>query len=365
MITTRKLEIELVDSGFTGTQSGIGRYTTELYNHLSRQATINLRKNCYFPFANHFPWLTALPLGIRDHKKGQLVHFTHSIGCAQLLWHPIHPSVVTVHDLGFVSWPPEKEMFIHKWMDILLVKLSHLGLKKADSIITVSDFTRQELVSKLNVLPDHVETVHLGTNLQRFKPIKDARRLISQRYPFLDDIQVKYILNVGAESPRKNLGTLLKAISLLPPQVKLIKIGSPGGERFRANTLKLIRDYDLQQRVILIDRIPEEELPLFYNLAAIYICPSFLEGFGFPVLEAMACGTPVICANTSSLPEITGAAGILVQPEDAQAFAQASNEILESPEIRSEASERVQDQAKKFSWEKTIQHMIKIYERFA
>jgi glycosyltransferase involved in cell wall biosynthesis len=235
---------------------------------------------------------------------------------------------------------------------------------KADAIIADSEFTRQEIINKLHMPTTRVETIHLGIDHHRFMSIANARVLLSQHYPFFDDQGTKFLLNVGTELPRKNLDTVFKAISILPSQIKLIRIGSPGGERFREFTLQQIQQYGIQNRVILVDQISDEELPLFYNAADVYVCPSFLEGFGFPVLEAMACGTPVVCANTSSLPEITGDGGILIQPEDANEFAQAINNFLENSVIRTEMIEKGQYQASKFTWEQTIQNTKKVYEKY-
>lgn len=357
------MKIELVDPLSSSTASGMGRYAMELFRHLANLTDVVFRESLYFPWADHLPLLRTLPLGIRNHTKGSLVHLTHSIGCTQMLWNPIHPSVVTVHDLGFVSWPPERAMFKHAWMDTFLVKLAHEGLKRADAIIADSEFTRQELVSKLHVSIDRVDVIHLGVDHQRFKRLTNARLLLSQRYAFLDDPKAQFLLNVGSEFQRKNLGTLFSAMSLLPSQVKLVKIGSSGGERFRADSIHQIRQYGLEQRVILIDYVPEKELPLFYNAADVYVCPSFLEGFGLPILEAMACGTPVVCSSASSLPEIAGDAAILVQPQDANAFAQAIGSILDDAGVRSNLRDCGLNRARQFTWDKTVQNTIRTYEK--
>jgi alpha-1,3-rhamnosyl/mannosyltransferase len=127
----------------------------------------------------------------------------------------------------------------------------------------------------------------------------------------------------------------------------------------------MIAELELEGRVLFFDKVPEEDLPLFYGAVDAYVCASFLEGFGHPVVEAMACGTPVVCSNAASLPEVAGDAAILVPPDDIQAFTEAVHAVICDKELRTDMIARGLKQAASFSWEQTAARVAEVYHLVA
>jgi glycosyltransferase involved in cell wall biosynthesis len=363
MASLKRLEVDLVEHSPGVPFTGIGRYTRELYDHLLPRVAVHLTKHINPPLTRRLTFLHYLPIGVQAHKAGSIVHFVEDIGCSQMLWRPLRPAIATSHDLGMLVWRPEAQM--HRLLDRVLIRLSYLGLKRMDAIITVSEFSRQTVIQRLGFPADRVFAIWLGTNHSLFRPIANARRQLATRYGLPDGLDHKYLLYVGSELPRKNLATIFRMLRLLPPYVRLLKVGLAGPKRFREYTHKLIAEYDLAERVLFLEQVPEEDLPLLYSAADVYLCASFLEGFGIPVVEAMACGLPVVCSNTSSLPEITGDAAILVPPEDAKAFAEAVQTILGDNSEHERMRIRGLQQASKFSWDCTAEAVTAVYHRVA
>lgn len=339
--------------------NGIGRYTRELHRHLTPHASVRKVEHIYPPLANQIDPLRYFPIGVRSHRRGSIVHFVEDFGCSQMLWRPTRPAVATSHDLGFLTWTPEANM--HRALDRILLRLSYLGLKRMDAILTVSEYSRKKLIQHLNIPAERVFAVYSGNDSHHFRPIVNARTRLAERYGLSLRTDQKILLYVGAEFPRKNLTSILRTLKFLPSNTCLFKVGNPGGEGFRVQTKKTVAQLELEDRVLFFNQVPEEHLPLFYNAADAYICASFLEGFGHPILEAMACGTPVICSNGASLPEITGDSAILVPPHDARAFADGVHQLLCDRSFREEIIARGLKQAATFSWERTAKKVAEVY----
>jgi len=166
------------------------------------------------------------------------------------------------------------------------------------------------------------------------------------------------------DKPTKNIPTLIKAFYKLKKamnDVKLIKIGSYEWKSERIKILNLIKHLNLEKDVLFFENVSEEILPLFYNASDVFVFPSLYEGFGLPVLEAMACGCPVIASNKASIPEVVGDAGILVEPDEDSLFNSMFN-LLKDENLRKEFSKKGLEQAKKFSLEKECEETLKIYK---
>jgi glycosyltransferase involved in cell wall biosynthesis len=352
-------EVELVQHSQGAEHSGIGRYTSELHRHLARHVPTRLASHLDPPFSRVVSTLHHLPVGIDGHRPGRLVHFIEDLGCSQMLWRPVHPAVATSHDLGMLAWPPEAEM--HRPWDRLVWRLSYLGLTRMDAVIAPSEFSRRMLIEILHVAPERTFTVHSGVDRTRFRPVPDARRQLFARWPLARGDDERYLLYVGTEIPRKNLSTVLRAMVRLPPAVRLLKVGGPGGARFREMTRRAILDAGLEDRVVFIDDVSDEELAVLYSAADVYVCCSFLEGFGQPLLEAMASGTPVVCSNAGALPEIADEAAIVVPPNDERAVADAILAVLEQGVLRERLVARGLAQAARFDWERTAQGVLAVY----
>ena len=168
---------------------------------------------------------------------------------------------------------------------------------------------------------------------------------------------------VGTIEPRKNLDTLLHAYACLPQrkQVKLVLAGAIGW--LAEPILKLIEQLDLQQDVIMPGYVPGNLLPMWYNAADLFVYPSLYEGFGLPLLEAMACGVPVMASDTTSLPEAVGTAGTLLPPMDCEVWVDRLACLLDNPKARADFSGRGQQQAEKFTWKRTAQQIAVSYRR--
>jgi glycosyltransferase involved in cell wall biosynthesis len=225
-------------------------------------------------------------------------------------------------------------------------------------IIAVSQSTKDDLIHCLDIPDERISVVHEGIDHSLFRPV--SHRIYNH----------PYILFVGAEHPRKNFTTLLKAFSQLKSEprlkeLKLVKVGNAGGQEvdFRRQTMGVVESLHLSREVIFTDFVPETDLPAYYSGAEVFALPSLYEGFGFPVLEAMACGCPVITSNTSSLPEVVGEAGIMVDPHNTDSLAQAIWRVLTDSELRDNMIRKGLEQSKRFSWEKVAEETREVYNK--
>ncbi|MEN4017617.1 MAG: glycosyltransferase family 1 protein [Methanobacterium sp.] len=238
------------------------------------------------------------------------------------------------------------------------------SMKKADRIITISNHTKYDLIKETNISPDKVETIYLGVDEQfRELPQKEVEN-VKKKYKLPE----KFILYVGSEQSRKNLPVLIKAFKKLLEtfnlqNIKLVKVGRPQiKESQRKKIFNLIDKLNLQKHIIFIEYVPEEDIASIYNAADIFVFPSFYEGFGLPPLEAMACGTPVITSNVTSLPEVVGDAGIMINPHNIDGLANKMYELLTNDGLKDDLRKKGLNRAKLFSWDKTAHETFKIYE---
>lgn len=357
--------VELVSRVPLGVPSGIGRYVNEIYQGLNNQIPIRLSNFRYLPGAKYQGFFSNFPIGILEHKPGSIIHLTQIMGASMLLWRSYHPVIVTVHDLGFLEWPPEARMYSP--LERFFIRMSMSGLKKADHLIAVSDFTRQGLIQHLKISPEKVTTIYSGIDHKLFHPIPDARKLLIKKYPQLMNNTGPWLLYVGNEFPRKNLGVLFKAGGLLReiyPDILIIKVGHSGGERFRSTVLGQIQQAKMEDKVVFLDKVPDKDLPVIYSAADVYVHPSFLEGFGFPVLEAMSCGTPVVCLNSGSLPEIVRDAAQIVDINQHEEMTQGIERILNDKLLRNELVRKGLSQKSIFNWKSINRKYCEIYNSF-
>ena len=307
-------------------------------------------------------FFTTYPLAARV-DSGALVHFTAQ-QMATLLWvRPrLHPVVVTVHDIVpfLVRQDEEQSTFRHP-LDVVFDQLAMSGLGRADALITVSDFTKATVVQKLGIRGDKIFVVPEGVAYDVFHPASIPDGFY---HAYKLDQSCRYVLYVGSENPRKNLPRLLQAFAQVRaslPEVRLIKIGSPEygpqAESLRAR----VQELGLADAVLFYDHIPDEDLARFYNVSTLFVFPSLMEGFGLPPLEAMACGTPVVCSNAASLPEVVGDAAITVDPYDVEALAEAMYRVLSDPDLADDLRRRGLERAARFTWERTARETVQVY----
>ena len=238
-------------------------------------------------------------------------------------------------------------------------------IKQASHIIAISQSTKSDLVKYLNTPESKISVIYNGVDHNIFKPYEPY-----QMRPYHVTLSHKpYILYVGSERRRKNLGGLFEAFATLRqefPELKLVKVGGPGRSRqSRSETLKKLSSLGITEDVTFVDYMSELELAYYYSSATLLAYPSLYEGFGLPPLEAMACGCPVVTANTSSLPEVVGEAGIMVNPYDTRSLVQAMRRVLTDDKLRDNMIRKGLEQSKKFSWGKTAELTRQVYNKVA
>jgi glycosyltransferase involved in cell wall biosynthesis len=268
------------------------------------------------------------------------------------------PTVTTIHDISFKRYP---EFFSGKDR-MILDRAVKFAATHAARIIAVSQFTSDEIVELYQAAPDRISVIYEGVDDQfQTMPRPEAQEVVDEKYR----LQFPYVLTVGVIQPRKNFHRLLEGFAKLKEnhdcEHKLVIVGKYGWKE--SGLERQAKDLGLSDDVVLTGYVPYEDLPALYNAADVFVYPSLYEGFGLPPLEAMACGTPVITGNQASLPEVVGDAGLMVDPFDADAFAEALDRLIFDRLLRAEMFALGLDQATKFSWDKTASETLKIYRQ--
>jgi glycosyltransferase involved in cell wall biosynthesis len=242
------------------------------------------------------------------------------------------------------------------------IKNINTAVKSARSIITISEKSKEDLILTANIPTEKLHVIHLGVN-ENFKRIEDKKKLIEITDKF--DLSPEFLLGFAHKSGAR----ILQAYSSLPPNLrKEYKIGLICMEdRFPKELQKIISEKNIEESIRCIPPVSEEELVALYNAAALFVFPSLYEGFGLPVIEAMACACPVICTRRGSLPEVTGDAALYIENvQDISAFVSELKEkiqgALTDKELQARLIERGLEQAKKYSWITTARETLKIYE---
>lgn len=357
------ITIDVSQMAYQGT--GVGRYTFELCQALllvrsEHKLTFwagSLRKQAYFKeLSKHTPWSAAKWINSPISPKLAGLVFNHiplkldKIFDSPDLLHTsdwsepnsVCPRVTTVHDLVFAKYP--------ETLDSLILKTQKKRIKKLQNnntfIITDSMSTKNDLVEMYHFDKVRIKVVYPGINTF-YKPqgMQEIER-VKTKYKLPD----QFVLTLGTQEPRKNLKRLIQATQLA--KIPLVIAGKYGwGETVNSPA-----------HVQVLGFVDEADLPGLYSSASVFALVSLYEGFGFPALEAMSCGTALVVSNTSSLPELVEAAGILVDPIDPESIA---NGIKLALTKQSELRDKGLLQATKFSWENTAKEVISIYEQIA
>jgi glycosyltransferase involved in cell wall biosynthesis len=266
------------------------------------------------------------------------------------------PAVVTVHDLVFRLFPETIPAIKRRHYQRVIPR----SIAQADLVLADSASTARDLETCLGVAPSRIRTVPLGVG-ERFFTTPDPGRAeeVRRRY----QLPQRFILTVGTLEPRKNLPLLFRAyadlLAEVPEAPELVVFGRRGwGVR---GLEREIRRLGIAARVLLRGFAVEEDLPGLYHLATLFVCASRYEGFGLPVLEAMASGAPVVAGDHSSLPEITGTRDTLVDCRDPRAFARRMGELLRNPEAACKQAERGRRRAREFTWRSTAEGTLDAY----
>ncbi len=364
--------------------AGIGTYTLELLGALTRVAP----EHEYY-LADFGPKLTAARLhsrpGASDYEAeiGDLVariplawkavpfavrrsltrlqaarlgadlyHGTNFLG----IFHPSFRTVITVHDLSHIHYPLDTHPFMYRKLTRSLPR--HAA--RAQAILADSESTKTDAIAHLDLPASKVHVIYGGVS-RLFRPVSEAdvRDECRRRYSLPD----RFLLNVGTIEPRKNLLRLLEAFRLLSADPRFQHdLVIAGGRGWRdASIQEALASFSRRTRVVVTGRVERAHLPALYSMADVFVHPSLYEGFGLPVVEAMACGTPVVTSNVSSLPEVAGEAALLVDPESVEEIAAAIRRLVEDSHLADSLRERGFERARAFSWESAAGKTLEVF----
>jgi len=267
----------------------------------------------------------------------------------------LEKQIVSVHDLAPFDYPDNLRLSYVLWYRFLIPVL----LQRCAGIHTVSEFTKNKIVSILRIDENKVKVIPNGVSQHFFCDSNSQKIQDKVQFPF------RYFLYIGSIQPRKNLNRLLCAWSqiegLIPPDVWLLV----GGAKGKSNVFRSLKLQSMPNRVLFLGFIQEETLPALYHNSLGFIFVSLYEGFGIPVLEAMASGTPIIASNATALPEVVGNCGILVNPYSTKEISEAILRLTFDEELRTKLSLCGLERADQFRWNKTARELLRfIMERF-
>jgi len=289
------------------------------------------------------------PLSAWQHE----IDLLHSMAFVTPVAHPA-PRIVTVYDLSFIHFPHQFPRLRRAYLS----SQTRRSCRSARRIVAISEATRQDVHQHFEVPLERIDVVRPGVN-QTFSPLP-AGQVIDFRER--QGLPQRFILHVGTLQPRKNLPLLLEAFAELDrDDIALVLVGGKGWHYERI--FERVRTLGIEGQVHFPGYVPDSELPLWYNAAALLVFPSYFEGFGMPILEAMACGTPVIAARTSAIPEVTGDAALLFDPPEGSTLSEQMTAVLEQPEQAAGMRERGLLQAKHFSWQQAARAMLDVYRK--
>jgi alpha-1,3-rhamnosyl/mannosyltransferase len=266
------------------------------------------------------------------------------------------PSVITVHDLSWIRYPETHPIARVRAMD----KYFQPGLERASLILTDSEFVKRELIEVFGVQPGRIRPVLLGVEALFHPRSADETRTVLDAHGL---VHGQFLLAVGTLEPRKNLAVALRAFMQLAPQLRkrfpLVLVGMKGWHTsaLEQQIAPLVDAGEIR----LLGYLPREDLATIIAGATTLIYPSIYEGFGLPPLEAMACGVPVIASNVSSLPEVVGDTGLMIDPQDVEGLASAIERLVNAPELRQALSQKALQRSATFTWSRCVEQTVDAY----
>jgi glycosyltransferase involved in cell wall biosynthesis len=364
--------------------AGIGRYTRSLVRALAEIDAENRYVLFYAAEEGGDPrWSSELAELLATHSNFSAVRAPLPARAMTIAWHRLHlpwpvdrmigrvdvfhspdfvavpqlrgRSIVTVHDLSYLTTPECADPSLRAY----LKRAVWQSVRKADAVVAVSENTRRDLARLLRLPENRLRVVPNGID-EQFRPVGDESAITAIRQKI--GVEEPFILSVGTLEPRKNLVRLLEAFSGLAGQGlehKLVLAGRKGW--LYQPILEAAAPLQRAGRVVLVDFVGDDNLPALYSAAEAFVYPSLYEGFGLPPLEAMACGTPVVASNTSSLPEVLGEAALLVEPHDVAAIASSMRQVLTDADLRARLIAAGLEQARRFTWRVAAERLIGLY----
>jgi glycosyltransferase involved in cell wall biosynthesis len=303
-------------------------------------------------------WLGRAARGIVESRDVDIYHLTNQT--LSFVARKLSPCVVTVHDI--IEYIEPQSSF-----GGIASRYLYSGIVYADHVIAVSSYTKNSLMEYFDIPESRISVAHNGVGSE-FHQIENFKSTVGygelRRELKLGNAQ-PVVLYVGSEHPRKNVPVAVKAFAGLKkdyPDAVFIKVGKPGLPAGRVDLLDVLDELHIREAVRFINGMSSDRLNDVYNLADVLIFPSKFEGFGLPLLQSMAAGTPVVCSNVTSIPEVVGSAARMHSPDDVDGFAKSMKEIVENPKFAGELQEKGLERAKKFSWEESADKVKKVFE---
>lgn len=337
--------------------TGVANYTTNILKHLQKNPTIDIAQLSHCDsnrsrFVNKTLWMQMkLPFDLRRFDL-DICHFTNNVA-------PVFtpcPTVITIHDMTLWQFPQ-----FHYYKRLISMRpLIPLAARHAAAIITVSNATKNDIVNILDIPAHKVHVIYEAPSTE-FRPIHESAVLDTVRRTY--NLPEQFILFVGTLEPRKNLVRLLRAFEKLHKQSRiphhLVIAGAKGWKT--KEIFATLEQLNLEKVVHLLGYVSQNDLPALFNQADVLTLPSLYEGFGLPVVEAMACGTPVVTSRCGSLAEIAGEAVEYVEPTDIDSIVMGLRRVLMHPDRQQELSTLGLQHVRRFSWEQSAQQTVDVY----
>lgn len=351
--------------------TGIGRYTYHLIKSLStidaKNEYLLYAKKGLFNLNKKLPRISSKNFFLKPDRLN--IGLERSLGKVDIYHSPSPDSlnvnngakiVVTVHDLIFKTFP---QGHTQKTLDETEKQFRYIG-QRASKIICCSKNTMKDLQKYFNVKDDKISLVYQGVDKNLFYCINEEEKKMAEKMLRSKGIREPFILSVGTIEPRKNLENILHAFDKLRTRNqfngKLVVIGMKG---WMSDSIEgLIRKLELRNRVIFMGYLSDKELLWFYNKAEAFVFPSFYEGFGFPIVEAFCCGTPVVTSNVSSCPEVAQDAALMRNPYDPEDIAEGIAQIVHDPKLKMSLIDKGFKRAEDFNFHKTAENTLKVYK---
>jgi glycosyltransferase involved in cell wall biosynthesis len=361
---------------------GIGNYTLKLIQNLAKIDTnneyilytnkedvdnvlpsqSNFRIKTIFP-SNYFLWeQIVLPIQAKKDKI-EILHCTGNT--SPIFLDKAIKLVSTIHDVMFLkdySELPKSTSYYQRLGRLYRKLIVPQAIRRLSMALTISEFSKKDILKHIPQFDiNRIKIVHPAAN-ESFSQVDKIKASLKIRNKF--GIDCSYVLTLGALDPRKNTELVIKTyIELKNKNIineKLLIVGIPNWKQ--SIFYNIVLESNFKQDIVFLDFVSEDDLVLLYNCASIFLYPSLYEGFGIPLLEAMACGVPVVTSNVTSMPEIAGDAALLINPNNGQELKAAMTKLLDDEKLRNDLIARGLKQAKEYSWMKTAEQTLAIYE---